>query len=376
MKPAHEQEGETLTESRAGTLSGIWGRWRTRAAIAVLAIATVVAAGYLIAEYRSPADESLAAVSGASPSGSGLPAAPASASVSARPSVVPSSSRPASPRASSKPPPRRNNPGGFPGPGNTGVPAGARLSTYTGPCTITKNGAVVTDKTIKCDPFLIKAKEVTIRRSQLLGSLVTTEATPYSFLLEDSEVDAGVYQGPAVGSTNMTIRRSNIHGGQANVLCYAKCDIQDSWLHGPGLKEGADWHLNAFLANDTDSSGRSDVTLVHNTIHCDTRQNSAGGGCSGDLSLFADFGPVSHVTVRGNLFGASPDISYCVYGGSSTKEYSGGVQHIVFEDNVFQRGSNRKCSAYGPVTSFDTRLTGNVWKNNRWEDGSAIAAAN
>ena len=30
-------------------------------------------------------------------------------------------------------------------------------------------------------------------------------------------------------------------------------------------------------------------------------------------------------------------------------------------DNVFERGSNRTCAAYGPVTNFDASAPGNVW---------------
>jgi hypothetical protein len=351
------------------------GRWRTRAAIAVLAGVTVVAGGYLVAEYRSSPDEPVAAVAGIDPSGAVLPQAPSASAVVTPSASVPPSSKPR-PKASTKSaavrPPSQ---GGWPGPGNTGVPSGTRLANYSGPCTITKDRAVVSGKLIKCDALLVRARDVTISKSRIVGRLDTTEGTSQSFVLEDSEVDAGIYQGPAVGLTNMTIRRSNIHGGQANVLCYANCDIRDSWLHAPGLADGADWHLNGVLANDTHGSG-SNVTLIHNTIECNTPQNSAGGGCSGDVSLFADFGPVSDVTIRGNLMGASPDISYCFYGGSSEKKYSSGVRNIVVEDNVFRRGPNRKCGAYGPVTSFDTKLPGNRWANNVWEDGSPIEAAN
>ncbi len=339
----------------------------------------MLATGYLIAEYRSAPGQSLAAAPGAAPNSAGVSSQAPTLLPSTAPSASGSSGAP-SPSApapkSARPATRTPGSGAFPGPGSTGVPAGTQLATYTGPCTITTNRAVVTGKIVKCDPFLIKARDVTIRRSRILGSLVTTEGTSFSFTLEDSEVDAGVYQGPAVGSTNMTIRRSEIRGGQANVLCYAKCDIRDSWLHSPGLADGADWHLNGFLANDTDASGRSDVVLMHNTIDCDTPANSAGGGCTADVSLFADFGPVSHVVVRDNLMGASPDIAYCLYGGSTPKEYSSGVRDIVVEDNVFQRGGNRKCGAYGPVTSFDDGRPGNSWKNNVWDDGSPVQAAN
>jgi hypothetical protein len=49
--------------------------------------------------------------------------------------------------------------------------------------------------------------------------------------------------------------------------------------------------------------------------------------------------------------------------------------NIVYRDNVFQRGANRKCAAYGPVTNFDSSAPGNVWSNNRYDDGTIVKAA-
>jgi hypothetical protein len=373
-------EGRTLTESQTGTIGRLWGRWRIRAAVAVIGGAVLIAAGCLTVQYGRTADRLAAADSGTSPLASGPVLGPAlTASASAAPSTGPSKA-PVTPTPSAKasPKPAAHQPsGGWPGPGNTGVATGTQLDRYTGPCTVTADRTVITGKMIQCGTLSIRAHDVVIRDSKLLGILVATEATSFSFTMEDSEVDAGVYQGPAVGSTNMTIRRSNIHGGQTAVLCYANCNVQDSWLHGQRLPDGADWHLGGFLANDTGGSGQSDVVLVHNTIVCDSPSNSAEGGCSGNVNLFADFGPVSNVTVRDNFLGANEDISYCVYGGSTAgKQYTSGVKNIVFENNVFERGRNRKCGGYGPVTSFDSSRPGNRWQGNVWEDGSPVEAAN
>jgi hypothetical protein len=368
-----------VTESAAPNTGGNKPRWRARAAVAVLTGATVVAAGFLISQYRTSDGEPASAAVGVSPSGVSAPAP--TVSPTGAPSALPSSSVPSPSGKASRSlttKAREVGSGGFPGPDNTGVPAGTRLVAYTGPCTITKNGTVVTDRTINCDPFLIRAKDVNIRRSLVKGTLTTTEATSFSFVLEDSEVAAGMWQGPAVLSTNMTIRRSNIHGGQTAVTCAANCDIRDSWLHGQLIPDDVDWHLGGFLANDTDGSGRSNVVLIHNTIACDAASNSVGGGCSGNINLFPDFGPVSGVTIRNNLLGANPDISYCVYGGSTKgKAYDSGVRDIVVEDNVFQRGRNGKCGGYGPVTSFNSDLPGNRWSNNVWQDdGKPVPPAN
>ncbi|MBO3743299.1 hypothetical protein [Actinoplanes flavus] len=371
------------------TDTGTEGRvrgWRGRAVIAVLGVAVLAAAGYVAIQYRdtdgggplvagspnAPADGAPAtAVTPSAPAGSLPPSLSASAATASA-----SASGPASP-SPSKTTAAKPSTGGFPGAHNTGVPAGTNLTRYSGPCTVTANRTVVTGKIINCDPFLINARDVVIRKSLIKGTLTTTEGTGFSFTLEDSEVAAGMWQGPAVLSTNMTIRRSDIHGGQTSVSCYANCDIRDSWLHGQLLKDGTDWHLGGFLANDTNGNGRSNVTLIHNTIVCDAASNSAGGGCSGNVNLFPDFGPVSGIVIRNNFLGASEHVSYCLYGGSEeNKQYNDGVRDIVVENNVFERGSNRKCGGYGPVTSFDTKLPGNRWTGNIWSDGKPVPPAN
>jgi hypothetical protein len=303
-----------------------------------------------------------------------LPVAGSDPATVEQPSAPSASSSPsASGSASSSAPAKKPAAGGYPEAGNTGVPAGTRLSAYSGPCTITANNAVIEAKTVNCGTLDVRAKNVTIRKSKINGILTTTERSSFSFTLQDSEVDAGLTQRAAVGSTNMTIVRSNIHGGQTSVTCSYNCTIRDSYLHGQRLKDGADWHLNGFLANDAGPGGRTNATLQHNTIVCDSPQNSAGGGCSGDINLFADFGPVSYVTVDGNMLGANVESSYCVYGGSSDgKQYNSGVSNIVIVNNVVRRGANKKCGYYGPVTSFNPSLPGNRWENNVWDDGAPL----
>ncbi len=261
---------------------------------------------------------------------------------------------------------------GFPDATNTGVPAGTQLTNYTGPCTITTNNTVIDAKTVNCD-LNIRAQGVVIKRSKVNGEIDTAEKTSFSYTLEDSEVDAGLRQAKAVGTTNVTIRRANIHGGATSVYCFASCDVRDSWLHGQRLPDGSDWHLGGFLANDGSNAagGRTNAVLVHNTIACDSAPTGSEGGCSGDVNMFGDFGTVNYVTVDNNLLGSNTGISFCVYGGSSSsKPYQ--PDHIVVMNNVFQRGSNRKCGGYGPVSGFDPSRPGNQWSNNVWDDGVAV----
>jgi len=305
---------------------------------------------------------------------------------SATPSQAPGASAAPSASSSAKAPSNSHTPwgkppsaSGFPDATNTGVPRGTTLTPYTGPCTITTSNLVIDAKLIKCS-VLVRAKGVVIKRSKIIGQLGTWEDTPFSYTLEDSEVDAGIVQGAVVGSTNITVIRANIHGGATSVYCYSSCTIRDSYLHGQRLPDTADWHLGAFLANDNghDPGGRTNAVLIHNTIHCDAQPNAGErGGCSGDVNLYGDFGPITYVTIDNNLIAANPTgVSFCLYGGESKSKPYPHADHVVVVNNVFQRGSNRKCGAYGGVGSFDITRPGNVWANNVWDDGATVKPEN
>ncbi len=348
------------------------------ASIAIAAILLGVAIAVFGPPLMRPAGETARGPDGAATEpadGSSLTDTPSvgpSQTPSAKPS--PSATGHGGPPVTIGPPPSAT---GFPDASNTGIPRGTALSNYTGSCTITTNNLVIDGKVFNCS-VSIRAKAVVIKRSKINGQLGTNEGTAYSFTLQDSEVDAGVVQGAVVGSTNMTILRSNIHGGATSVYCYSNCTLRDSYLHGQRLPAGVDWHLGAFLANDNgnDPGGRTNAWLVHNTIICDARPNSADGGCSGNINLYGDFGPITYVTLDNNLFGANTGVSYCVYGGQSTSKPYPNADHVVVVNNVFQRGSNGKCGNFGPVTAFDTARPGNRWENNVWDNGATVRPAN
>ncbi len=97
------------------------------------------------------------------------------------------------------------------------MPAGTTLTNYTGPCTITTANAVIDGKTVNCS-LSIRAANVTIKNSKINGTVILDTDLPgssaWSFTLQDSEVDGGQVQLAAVGWGNLTVIRSNIHGGQ------------------------------------------------------------------------------------------------------------------------------------------------------------------
>jgi hypothetical protein len=157
-------------------------------------------------------------------------------------------------------------------------------------------------------------------------------------------------------------------GGGTSVNCAEKCLIEDSWLHGQYLTPGTDQHLGGFLSN----GGNGDIIVRHNTIHCEPRDNVQGGGCSGDGQIYGDFGPLKNITFDGNLFLATPG-GYCAsFGNNPGKPYGSNSTYIVVTGNVFGRGSDRTCGAFGPVTAFRRNGEGNVWSGNVWEDGPAV----
>jgi hypothetical protein len=133
------------------------------------------------------------------------------------------------------------------------------------------------------------------------------------------------------------------------------------------MPNGVDWHLGGFQSN-----GGTNIQLVHNTVVCDHPVNDVGGGCTGDINLIPDFATVSHVTLDRNFLGANIDGSYCTYGGEKSTTPYPHADHVVYTGNVFQRGVNGKCGAYGPVTGFDVDGVGNQWTNNVWEDGTSV----
>jgi len=229
---------------------------------------------------------------------------------------------------------------------------------------------------VNCQQLTIRVPGVVIKNSRINGNIwMDQDFTPSgSFTLTDSEVDAGKYQVPAICCGNYTVIRVNSHGGQNGGQCEngaTYCIVRDSYLHGQYVPPGGNWHLGGFL-----SDGGTPGQLIHNTVACDRPAENDDGSCTGDINLIPNFGTMSDWLVEGNFLKASSDLSFCTYGGEkSTSAYPHG-DHVVYRDNVFERGPNRKCGAYGPVTGFNVGGVGNVWTGNVWDDGTPVQPAN
>ena len=259
--------------------------------------------------------------------------------------------------------------GCWPYAGNTGVPSGVSLSAYSGPCSIFTD-TIIQDKIVNCALQMYDDASLTVRNSVVKGFIENTYTTGVGKLLvEDSEIQAGAWSGGAAWGSSMTIRRSELTGGQHSVHCESNCTITDSWLHNQYNPDGGSYHNNAFLSN-----GGTNMHLSGNTLHCTALLNDTDGGCTSNLTLLGDFDTISYVTATSNLMMANnSSIAYCVVGGYAPSKPYPIAHHVVMQNNVFQRGPNKKCGVYGPVTSFQTSASGNVWSGNKWADGSIVA---
>jgi hypothetical protein len=272
--------------------------------------------------------------------------------------------------------------GCWPGPGNTGVPPGTTLTTYTGPCAITAANTVIDSKTVGCD-LVIQATGVVIRDSLINGSVDGGEGTGSSFLLQDSTV-----ANPAradclcVGSDNFVVMRSEIRGAYREIYCRRGCVVTDSWVHGQQLIQPE--HASGIRQEQGS-------TVTHSSVSCDWAfpDDSTSMGCSADLGGYPDFSPVFGNTYRRNLFiGASRDpnnvnpagpgatTGFCAFGGATAGKPSSNdptnATFQVFTENVWQRGITGKCGDFGPITDFAPTRTGNVWSGNTWDDGTVL----
>ncbi|WP_297626858.1 DUF4082 domain-containing protein [Nocardioides sp.] len=249
---------------------------------------------------------------------------------------------------------------GWPNEGNTGVPAGTALTAYNGPMNITQAGAVIDAKTITGD-LTISAPNVTVSRSSIVGTVGVGSGG--SLTISDSMIDAGNKEGTGLGETDFVAERIHVIGGNRSINCAEDCTVKDSYVHGQFKDESGYYHESGIRMGINSQ-------ILHNTIACDAPDVAPEAGCSAPLTGYGDFGPVQNNLIQNNLFKATPAY-FCAYGGSSAgKPYSDDARGIRFIDNVFERGTTRKCGRAGPVTDFDTNAPGNEWTGNTYDDGA------
>lgn len=258
------------------------------------------------------------------------------------------------PASPTRPPPvRSSSPSSSkPGPSNTGVPAGIRLTAYTGPLTITTAGTVIDSMDIT-GALVIRAKDVTIRNSRIhddpgaVGGVYVEDSG--SATITDSEI-----YNFQVGITysNWTALRVNLHDLTFDGMKIgSNVRLQDSWVHDPKPSADAHWDGGQVQAGITNTVIQGNVIDV------------SGGDANSALFLTPDLGPSSKgpLVVTGNWFDGG-NFTLAVLDGDGGKYF---ISDITVTDNRFGRKGR-----YGPA-SVKVPVT---WSGNVWDDtGETIA---
>lgn len=298
-----------------------------------------------------------------------------------------------------------NTPGGpdpwggcWPGPQNTGYPKGlpgdartpVTLTPYTGATTIRSCGVVIDSKIVN-STIIVEAGNgtksrttpcVTIRNSLVKGVIFAEQSKYGPVLVEDTEVvptDLPWWEN--IGRNNIFVYRVNSHGGEGVIKCESNCEAKDNWVHGMQL--GGEYHYNAFGGNGTDG-----FVIDHNYASCGdwASISNPGGdaGCSAVIGFYGDFGPIRNITINRNYLVSAFDMSasgqyrqagYCLNPGYYPGKPYPAPANVSVTGNIFGRGASGKCAVYGPTNSLNARgaTNGNVWTDNRYEDGVAIS---
>lgn len=250
----------------------------------------------------------------------------------------------------------------FPDGSNTGVPSGTTLQP-SGPVRITTAGQIIDGLEIRGD-VLIQAPNVTIRNSRIVGGQINFgyngNAERFSLTIEDCELDGSSLpvseSAPmsALGVSNLTARRMNIHGyGKGVQIEGDNVTLEDSWLHG--ITYAGATHNEPIYAG-----GGRNIIIRHNTIDATGDYNHITGA----VVLLGDFAAFEDVTVRDNILTGG---GYTVYAGSADGKPFPLARNTEFVDNVFTRDAFPDGGRWGPVVAF-VAGNGNVWADNTWQD--------
>lgn len=208
----------------------------------------------------------------------------------------------------------------------------------------------------------IQAAGITITRSYIRGTVKPHDSmnNDYKNLrMVDVEIDGGANPDPDFASIslghNMTCLRCNVHNGATGVHLGDNSELRDSWVH-----DFADTGSHGAAVGIGQGSGNG-ARIAHNNLNCN-RTNGAAH-CSSAASLY-DEPTLNDVLVMENLMNTV----------SGYGSYGGGPQgtNIRYINNIFGQRYFATCGPFGPIAAFYAGNAGNVWQNNRYQDGNVV----
>jgi hypothetical protein len=275
-----------------------------------------------------------------------------SASATAKPTSTPTTPAPTSTAPTAAPPT-----GGKPGPGNTGVPAGTKLTVHNGDLTVSKDGTVIDALDIR--GFLkIEASNVTVKRTIIRGgvangpgfaALVAAYGDHKNFVIEDSTLVATNPSGYMDGlkGRNFTATRLDISNVVDTALVFGdNVTVQNSWFHGN--RQYTPWPSAPDNKTHNDSlqiQGGTNIVVRGNTF--EQSQNTA-------MMITQDYSRTSNVQIIGNwLSGGQCTINLSEKG-------KGPITNFRLSHNRFGTQGIKGCAVIAPDTSRPS-LDGDVW---------------
>ena len=312
----------------------VWGYLSTSASGAVTVPFTQLGAVSADPVATDPTSPTPTAAPTTAPTATPTTAPPTSTTSTARPSTpatTPTTPAPSAPAESS---------GGQPGAGNTGVPAGTKLTVHDGDLTITQAGATY-DRLDVHGFVTVAAPDVTIKNSIIRGGSTTasrgvvqsTNANVKNLVIQDSEIrvehPSNTLDG--IDGGNFTLRRVEVNGGVDNVHAFKdNVTIEDSWLHGANFfsvganGDGGPSHndgvqvlggKNITVTGSRIEGARNAAMMVSQsagaTVNLQVRNNWLNdGGCTVNI-VPKDLSSIGPIFLAGNVFGGTTRVANC-----------------------------------------------------------------
>ena len=233
-------------------------------------------------------------------------------------------------------------PAGFPTESTTGVPAGTKLTAYTGPMTITQDGTVIDGKIIS-GTLIIEAANVVIQNCGVsnvgfwgIDASAATNTTVknctivgpgYEHNADSAIVGSGTFSGNNISAFENGIR---LQDGSSLVT--------GNYIHDLAAA-GADPHYDGIAVQ----GGQNGVLIENNTVI---------GRDTSDVFIKNDFGPINNVTVNHNYLIGDPVYAIYVDGRAS----GGPVTNVTISNNLVQKGGY----GYYSVDNSNPVITGNI----------------
>lgn len=184
---------------------------------------------------------------------------------------------------------------GWPGAGNTGVPAGTVL-TNAGGITTTQNGQII--QAVNAGIIDVRHPGVTIKKSKAVR-IFAWHGDSTGLIVEDCEITgaSGDPSGLSLGVChNAIVRRCNIHHVENSMWISANgLTIKDNWMHHPQAPNNPDPHYDGLQLD-----APSDLLVEHNNF------DFGQGGQSSSITSK----DIHNVMIRNNRIDGG---SYCVY---------------------------------------------------------------